>query len=403
MLQDFAGSNDPDDVPDAELDRIKQLSPALAVARERLPQLCDLALSGLGRMAMPGLRFPHTMRSTSNRNGSGTQPEGDSLRYAINVAQGLAWMPIADQRSILGGQTAADLALSCVSRAARSEDTGAIALVAWGAAETIGIYAKDLFDLLSHALRDGAAVDTVSCAWTLTAALAARHLADTSDIQKRATSRLLECQSAHGLFPHTSPAAMGGWGRGHVGCFADQVYSIQALARLGYIDNDMIALRAANACAAQIVTLQGPAGQWWWHYDTRDGSVVEGYPVYSVHQHAMAPMALLDLQEAGGTDYRAALAKGLRWIDERPETKEPMVSVADGVIWRKVGRFEPPKFVRTLSAATTAIKTGWHLPGLDVTMPPGKVDRECRPYEFGWMLYAWRSRGVIQQLRAKNV
>jgi len=22
-------------------------------------------------------------------------------------------------------------------------------------------------------------------------------------------------------------------------------------------------------------------------------------------------------------------------------------------------------------------------------MPPGRVDYECRPYELGWLLYAW--------------
>ncbi|KKC38834.1 hypothetical protein WH87_08080 [Devosia epidermidihirudinis] len=378
------------------------LSPAFADTRKRLLEFCDLAVKGLSRMAMSGMRFPHTMRSIGNRNGSGTKAEGDNLRYTINVAQGLLWTPISTQRRILGGKTAAELALSCISRAARSDDTGAIALAAWAAAETAGVYAKGLLDLLENALRPGASVETVSCAWTLTAALAARHLGDTRELEKLATDRLLASQSDSGLFPHVTPTSAAGWGRSHVGCFADQVYSIQALARLGYVDRDDRAMRASEACAARIVALQGPAGQWWWHYDTRDGSVVEGYPVYSVHQHAMAPMALLDLQEAGGADHRDALAKGLKWIDERPETKEAMVSVEDGVIWRKVGRSEPPKLVRTISAATTAIKTGWHLPGLDVTMPPGKVDRECRPYEFGWMLYAWRSRGVVQQLRANT-
>lgn len=402
MLQDYAGPSDPDDGPDAHLDRIMQLSPAFAAAKTRLPELCELAVTGLGRMAMSGLRFPQTMRSISNRDGSGTQPEGDNLRYTINVAQGLSWVPIAEQRNILGGQSAVDLAVSCISRAARSGETGAIALAAWAAAETAGVFAKELYDLLEQLLKTEATVETVPCAWALTAALAGRHLGDTKKVQELAAARLLDSQSTNGIFPHVTPIEKAGWGRSHVGCFADQVYPIQALARLAYLDRDARALRAANACAARIVGLQGSAGQWWWHYDTRDGSVVEGYPVYSVHQHAMAPMALLDLQEAGGTDYRAAVAKGLRWIDQRPETKENIVSVADGVIWRKVGRSEPPKFVRTISAATTAIKSGWHLPGLDVTMPPGKVDRECRPYEFGWMLYAWRSRGVIQQLRTNN-
>ena len=85
-----------------------------------------------------------------------------------------------------------------------------------------------------------------------------------------------------------------------MGSFAAQVYPIQALARLHRSADDQEALAVANSVAAAICTAQGEAGQWWWHYDGRTGGVVEGYPVYSVHQHAMGPMALLDLAEAGG-------------------------------------------------------------------------------------------------------
>ena len=59
-------------------------------------------------------------------------------------------------------------------------------------------------------------------------------------------------------------------------------------------------------------------------------ALCEGYPVYSVHQHAMAPMALLDLRAAGGTDYMPAIAKGLQWLDSHPEKSEDMVSPSLG-------------------------------------------------------------------------
>jgi hypothetical protein len=399
MLQDLIGHSN-DNIAGREFDRIEALDNKLASARQRLPELCDLAVSGLRRMALPDLHFPHTMRGVGSQNGSGVIPEGDNLRYTINVAQGLAWTSEAEQRSVLGGKTAVDLALSCIKRAAKCNEPGAIALAAWAAAETAGVFAAELFELLETSLTQDKSVQTVSCAWALTAALAARHLGPTAEVQRLASRiLLLHAQSDSGLFRHLTPASAAGFARGHVGCFADQVYPIQALARLGYMDGDRVALRAAEACAARIVALQGEAGQWWWHYNTRDGSVVEGYPVYSVHQHAMAPMALLDLYDAGGTDHRAALAKGLAWLDRRPESDEAMVSPQDGVIWRKIGRTEPPKLVRSVAAVTTALVTGWRLPGMDSAFPPGKVDRECRPYEFGWMLYAWRSRGVVQALR----
>jgi hypothetical protein len=188
--------------------------------------------------------------------------------------------------------------------------------------------------------------------------------------------------------------------RAHVGCFADQVYPIQALARFAAATGDARALEASAACAQRIVELQGTAGQWWWHYDTRTGNVVEGYPVYSVHQHAMGPMALFDLAEAGGPDHGPAIAKGLDWIHDHPESAESLIDESRGVIWRKIGRRERRKAVRTLRAVTTAIRPGFRLDRLDRMFPPGPIDHECRPYELGWLLYAWhdptgiRGRGV---------
>lgn len=399
MLHDLIGLSEPDGTPGPGLDRILGLGKPFMDARKRLPELCELAIEGLARMALPDLHFPHTMRGIGSRNGGGTEPVGDNLRYTINVAQGLAWTPLPVQRNVLGGPSAADLALSCIDRAAKSGEPGAIALAAWAAAEVAGVFAADLFTQLEEYLGHDKVVQTVPCAWALTAALAARHLGKTAEVQRRASRLLLYSQSSHGLFGHLIPASAGGFGRRHVGCFADQVYPIQALARLAHADDDRVALRTAEACAARIVELQGDAGQWWWHYDTRDGSVVESYPVYSVHQHAMAPMALLDLYDAGGTDYRDAVIKGLLWIDKRPETNEPVVSPEDSVIWRKVGRNEPRKLVRSIAAVTTGLRAGLHLPGINMAFPPGRIDRECRPYEFGWLLYAWRSRGVVQALR----
>ena len=66
--------------------------------------------------------------------------------------------------------------------------------------------------------------------------------------------------------------------------------------------------------------------------------MVEAFPVYSVHQHAMAPMVLLDLLEAGGNDHRAEVAAGLAWLDEHPEVSEELISDEAGLVWRKVGR-----------------------------------------------------------------
>jgi hypothetical protein len=375
----------------------RQRSSALADRSDplhrRVEAYCQLAATGLERMYLGEGRFPFTKRRIGGARGHVTHLEGDSLRYAAIAALGLGNLPETAQRRVLGGGSAAELALTCAGRAATDADMGAIALSAWAAAEVAGVPRPELFATLGGLLAAGP-VETVSCAWALSAGLAAATLADTGEVRELASRRLLAGQAKSGLFPHLLPPGAGGWARAQIGCFADQVYPIQALARLAAAEGDSPALAAAADCAARIVALQGAAGQWWWHYDVRDGSVAEGYPVYSVHQHGMGPMCLLDLAEAGGPDHWPAISRSLGWLDAHPETGLPLVDEREAVIWRKVGRREPAKAVRKLAAVTTALRPGLHLPGLGLAFPPGPIDYECRPYELGWLLYAWRYGGV---------
>lgn len=379
-----------------KLDRLEAIESSSRDAQAQVIHLLGVALRGLPRMHKDGT-FGHTLRAVKVGSQWSERLEGESLRYTSIAALGLSFADETIQQQILNG-TASELAHACAARAETSADTGAVALAAWAAAEAGRFRATALFRQLHHMLASNAPIATVHCAWTLAAALAAEQFGDTQDVVSLATKRLMSGLSPTGLFPHMLPASASGRLRAHVGCFADQVYTIQALSRLHVASGSIPALSAAEACAERICALQGPAGQWWWHYDTRDGHVVEGYPVYSVHQHAMAPMALLDLQEAGGSDHSQAIVKGLRWLDEHPEVAITLVVPEKGVIWRKVARREPRKAVRAISAITTALAPGLHLPALDALFPPNQVDLECRPYELGWLIYAWLSGGVVAKL-----
>jgi len=359
-----------------------------------MDELIALAVRGLSRMHRGGI-FAHTLRSVETSAGKSVRLEGENLRYSAIVALGTACIEEREQRSTLHGFTAADLARNKAAAAKTSDDPGAIALAAWAAAEVAGEFVPVLFERLGAQLRWGGPIATVDCSWTLAAALAARRIGNTEELARMASERLLSGQGPSGLFPHMLPASASGRLRAHVGCFADQVYPIQALARWSMAHSDQAALEAAGRCAARICELQGSSGQWWWHYHVRDGSVVEGYPVYSVHQHAMAPMALLELREAGGRDFLQAVSAGAGWLFRHPEVNDPLVFPAQNVIWRKAGRREPRKLVRAVSAATTAIRPGLRVPGLNVMFPPSRIDFECRPYELGWLLYAWLSEGMV--------
>jgi hypothetical protein len=233
----------------------------------------------------------------------------------------------------------------------------------------------------------------VEAAWMVAALATARSQTDVEDILKRSRDTLLASRHHDSpLFAHATGPGLLPWYRTHVACFADQVYPIQALARLHRSGDDAAALTAAEECAARICELQGEGGQWWWHYDARNGALVEGYPVYSVHQHAMAPMALLDLAEAGGSDRMAEIARGLGWMTKPVELGDggPSMILDDaGLTWRKVYRGDHRKLIRAAHGLTTRMAPGVRLRPLERVFRPAAVDRECRPYEFGWLLFTW--------------
>lgn len=315
------------------------------------------------------------------------RPAGTSLRYGAIAALGLMRLAEPDQRDVLGGLTVHDL----LGRLAKSLDSmtnvGDAAIVCWACAAAEHGDLLRAVGRLAELDRPDRPVDVLAAAWVVTALVAARGHTDVEEHLAAARGRLLAARGA-AVYPHTT----GGdapWYRAHVGSFADQVYPIQALARLHGSADDPEALAVANTVAGAICAAQGPAGQWWWHYDSRTGEVVEGYPVYTVHQHAMAPMALLDLADAGGADHLGAIGAGLRWLQGPPEAGEDLVLDEPPITWRKVARGDPRKVVRGLRAASTRIRPGMGLPALDRVYRPGPVDHECRPYELGWLLMTW--------------
>jgi len=381
--------------------RLQHLAIASSSTRRLVDDLLTIALSGLPLMHRRGV-FSHTLRSTKAAGGWTERVEGENLRYAAMVALGLSKTPESTQQRVLGFGTAADLARLVSLHAETANDDGAVALAAWAAAEAGHFHAAPLFRRLAERLSSSMPMPTVICAWALIAALSARHFGNMWGVAGPAHKRLLQARGASGLFRSVDVASANGRIRAHIGCFADQVYPIMALSRLGAAIGDPDALTTADNCARLICDVQGPTGQWWWHYDTRTGRVAEGFPVYSVHQHAMAPMALLELREAGGRDYLPEIVKGLDWLTERPETTAELICADKGVIWRKVGRHEPGKAARGLAAVATAISPTLRVPGMNVVFPPRRIDYECRPYELGWLLYAWLSAGIAHRSKGRD-
>lgn len=369
--------------------RVERLSASDAGAADLVERLIRLAADGLPAMRIGPGAFAFTRRAVVSDGRGILRLEGRSERYTGMTILGARHLSSDEQRTLLGGLTAREAADALVHRLDLSAGLGDIAVAAWAAAETGAPVLDQALELLRKSIAATPVPFVVEQAWVVSALVAARRLTDVEIDLEVARDRLLGSRIGGVLFPtQTAPGLVPQW-RAHVGCFADQVYPIQALARLHASESDLEALTASQAAADAICRLQGDRGQWWWHYDAGRDAVVEGFPVYSVHQHAMAPMALLDLADAGGELDVQAIIKGLRWLEERPETDEPFIRWNLGVTWRKAARHDRRKLVRGARAVMTSRSLSIPAPGLDLLMRPTAIDRECRPYEFGWLLDTW--------------
>jgi hypothetical protein len=363
--------------------RLEAVAAGDAGVRGLIGRLWSISVRGLPLMYRDDERqFAFTRRRAQD----GTRLEGVSPRYGAIVLLGSQGLVESEQRSLFAGATAVEFCERMIGEESRPRNLGDAALLAWAAAELGAPSRAKALEVMRRLRATDSTNYTVDAAWELSGLVAAGE----RDAAKAAADVLLAVSSDSGIFPHHTRSA--GFWRSHVGCFADQVYPIQALARYGAFAKDKRALGAAQRCADRICELQGPGGQWWWHYDARTGRVIEGYPVYSVHQNSMAPMALLDLADAGGTLHREAMVRGLRWLENAPEIGMTLIDDGQSLIWRKAARADPAKLVRRARACVSRLHPSLRLGVLDSVFPPTRIDFESRPYHLGWILYAWTDR-----------
>jgi hypothetical protein len=179
-----------------------------------------------------------------------------------------------------------------------------------------------------------------------------------------------------------------------IASFAAQVYPLHGLAAY-YVYSEEAPHPAVETVARRIVDAQGPLGQWWWIYSTRERTVVEGYPVYSVHQDGMAFLGLMELERLGIGGFRDALALGVDWELGANELGTSLVSHEPSSIARCIQRrgsqadgiygVSQLNFARMFTRSLAP-----RLAGDRVTAAPQDLEMllECRSYHLGWLLYA---------------
>jgi hypothetical protein len=325
---------------------------------------------------------------------SGLVAQGLSPRYTAMTLLGLHRYEKTGARSPFPVR---DLTVKLVRSTDWLEGVGDLGLLLWTCAEITPELLEECI-ARTHATTalerwpDAQRGSTMELAWFLTG-IAQRVLAEPAQKHRweptaRACYTLLQRnQGPSGFFGHLATRAnLRGWLRGRIGSFADQVYPILALTHFAEAFHDQAALAAAQACARAICQAQGRLGQWWWHYDAGSGRVAQRYPVYSVHQDGMAPMALFALSRVSGRDFSEPALKGLEWIYGQNELGLDMRDGQHRVIWRAIRFPSRPRMIREELRL-------WLRRSRDGAPPSGlTVLHECRPYHLGWLLYAFAAQ-----------
>jgi len=192
-----------------------------------------------------------------------------------------------------------------------------------------------------------------------------------------------------GLFCSQRPYRVRGSWKKDISYFSDQIYGVYALCTYSETLDDPAPVSHCLRLAEKLCSLQGELGQWPWLYNSHKGSIISMYPVYSVHQDAMAPMALYKLSDVSGVDFTPNILRGLAWIFGNNEMGIPMTDFHRGVIWRSIRKETKLSYKYALRMIKLA-----HIAGLDWVRDLANpflsfaIDMECRPYHFGWLLVA---------------
>lgn len=187
-----------------------------------------------------------------------------------------------------------------------------------------------------------------------------------------------------GLFFHCAPRNLKTQLRRNISDFADQIYSIYAGATYYQFTAQPAALEMAQQCARRLAELQGPAGEWWWLYHTRSGRVAYRYPVYTVHQDGMAPMAYLKLTEVTREDWMPVIHQSFSWLFESNGVIKydfSSLKIIRGI------RIMPP-VLKHLAVALSLCGLGWIAENIFYrAFRWFDIINEYRAYHLGWILY----------------
>jgi hypothetical protein len=341
---------------------------------------------------LPTLRLDNGLYCFDRAFGS-TELRGESVRYSIMVLLG------ALRRVASGGASPVDIeALHHLIGTRRDVlGVGDLGLLLWAEVRLGAESATDTMATLDDRSSDTdglARLEGMEAAWFAlgTAAATAADL-PAHGLFHRASGHLATRRSPSSpLYRHTG----GGRGRALLPNFATQIYTLLALvesARHGLLP---AAADQARALADTLIDLRLPDAGWPWLFHADRAVVVEPYEVYSVHQDAMAPMALLALADlTGDLSYARVAVDGFEWCFGRNELGLDFYDAANSFAHRSIRRkgwaHNANLWANAAIGGALGRRARTNFGGVE-------VNATCRPYHLGWILEAWSGREHLSEL-----
>jgi hypothetical protein len=352
----------------------------ITVDKGMIETLVSFSIENLPSLRLASGLYCHDMTFESR------EPRGESPRYSLMVLLGL------QRASCAGHSDLPDLDMlwqQCLSR----QDlltAGDLGLALWADARRGGSMVDGLLSLLERVVptdQQLCPLAGMEIAWMLIGlAECAERSGRAEALLQRTADHLRRRRASSGLYRHDASSRV----RRRLPNFATEIYTLLALSTLARHGLMPGAREDAETLAEQLVRLQLPNGGWPWLFDAEHAGVVERYELYTVHQDAMAPMALLDLAElTGDTRWARAALRGLGWSRGANELGVDLLDVESGFVHRSIRRRSPSDRLHLAcnAAASRTIRRPLRLDARSL-----EVNRTCRPYHLGWILEAWAGR-----------
>lgn len=184
--------------------------------------------------------------------------------------------------------------------------------------------------------------------------------------------------------------------RDHIVSFGSLVYFLRGLHEYAEAFDSDEARGTFRTALQRVLALQGDDGGWPWLIDVRSGLPFDLYPIFTVHQDSMAMLFLFPAEDYGIPGAAEAIERSVQWNFGNNELGARMV-VSEPYPWiyRSIERGERwPRARRYLRAMGRAPRT------YPARSPHVRINRECRSYHLGWVLYSWSSPIRYSRLEA---